>query len=107
MFKEYLVENGSNLIFWMCDVLSPDNTTDVCTSNKCAEVLADIIIHKSFECISEEQSELVFKDFIEPVTYKDIDIVAKDAFYTDVYNECVKLWSSAPPEIRNTVYGNK
>ena len=33
-------------------------------------------------------------------------IVAKDSFYIDVFNECGKLWTLAPPKIRNAVYSN-
>lgn len=106
MIKEYLIENGNNLLFWMKDVLSVENTKDVCTSARCADVLAKVIQNNSFECISEEEGQLLCKDFLDPVTFKDIDIVAKDSFYIEVFNESGKLWTSAPSKIRNAVYGN-
>ncbi len=50
---------------------------------------------------------MVLKEFIEPVTYKDIDLVSIDSFYADVHNCCGKLWMELPPAIKNKIYGNK
>lgn len=42
-------------------------------SDNCARILSAAVIHKSFKSITEEDAEVVLKEFVKLVTYKDID----------------------------------
>lgn len=105
--KKYLVKNGSNLLFWMRDVMDEKAIRNLPVSEKCANILSTAVTNKSFEGITEVEAEVVLKEFIEPVTYKDIDLLSIDPFYVEVYNCCGKLWMGLPSDIKNKIYGNK
>lgn len=105
--KKYLEENGSNLLFWMRDVMDENAIRSLPISNNCASILSVAVANQSFEGITEVEAEVVLKEFIEPVTYKDIDLVSIDSFYADVHNCCGKLWMELSPEFKNKIYGNK
>lgn len=105
--KKYLVENGANLLFWMRDVMDENALKRLPVSDNCVRILSVAVIHKSFESITEEEAEVVLKEFVEPVTYKDIDLMSMDPFYADVHNCCGKLWMELPSAIKNKIYGNR
>lgn len=106
MIKEYLVANGNNLLLCLQNFVSIEASKDICASLQCANVLANVIQDNSFEYITEEEAILLCKDFLDAVTYKDIDIMAKGPFYDKVYNACGMLWNFAPSKIRRAVYEN-
>lgn len=105
--KKYLEENGSSLLFWMRDVMDENAIRNLPVSDNCANILSTAVANKSFEAITEVEAEVVLKEFVEPVTYKDIDLLRIDPFYADVHNCCGKLWMELPSAIKNKIYGNK
>lgn len=105
-FKDYLLLNGNSLIFWLRDVMAPTETKRVCTSFSCAELLKRVITEGDFASLTEEECIILFKDFIEPVTYKDIDLMSIDPFYSEVHNSCGKLWLDLPKGMVDFIYGN-
>lgn len=105
--KKYLEENGASLLFWMRDVMDENAIRSLPVSDNCASILSAAVANKSFEGITEVEAEVVLKEFIEPVTYKDIDLLSIDSFYADVHNCCGKLWMELPSAIKNKIYGNK
>jgi len=105
-FKKYLIENGNSLLFWLNDVMGQNETNRVCTSLESSVILKKVLKDKSFQNLNEEECRILIKDFIEPVTYKDIDIVSIDPYYGDVHNSCGKLWLELPSKLKNIIYGN-
>lgn len=106
MFKDYLVKNGIMLIVYLQDVMVDSDLSKVCYSVQCEKVLEKIIKYGTYEGLTEEECVLLFKDFIEPVTYKDIDICSVDPWYVEVHNQCGNLFTNMPRDMVNTIYGN-
>lgn len=98
--KNYLIENGKMLLMWVNDVMDNKDIHNLPISKRCADVLADAAWVNSFENISESDAIMLFKEFIEPVTFGDIDIRKIDPFYVEVYNECGRLWLSLPDKFK-------
>lgn len=105
--RKYLEENGLSLLFWMRDVMDGNVIRNLPVSDNCANILSTAVANKSFEGITEVEAEVVLKEFVEPVTYKDIDLLSIDTFYADVHNCCVKLWEELPHALKNKIYRNK
>lgn len=105
-FKEYLLLNGDALALWLNDVVRPVDARSICHSESCSEILKGVITERGFRNLTEDDCIILFKDFIEPVTYKDIDLMSKDPFYSEVHNSCGELWIGLPRGMVNYIYGN-
>lgn len=105
-FKEYLLSNGNSLVFWIRDVMAPNETRPVCFTVECSDILGRVISEGSFESLTEDECIVLIKEFIEPVTFKDIDIVSIDPFYFNIHNCCGELWLSLPSKLKSIIRGN-
>lgn len=104
--RKYLIENGNNLLDFMYDVMDENDIKKLPISEKCATILNTSVKNKSFKDITEEDAEIIIKEFIEPVTYKDIDLLSMDSFYGEVHNCCGKLWLGLPANMKSKIYNN-
>ena len=106
MFKEFYEQNGSNLIFWMRDVMTEEEIEKLPVGRNITELLVHAFTAGNFNAFYEEECLLLTKEFVEPVAHRDIEIDKIDVFYSSVCEACQTLWENMPQRMRNIVYGN-
>lgn len=104
--KGYLIEKGKDLLFWMYDVMNENDIKKLPISERCTEILCPAVSNRTFEGITEEDTGIVVKEFVEPVAYGDINLLKLDSYYGEVQNCCRKLWFDLPLDMKDKIYGN-
>lgn len=106
MFLEELEKNGKSLAVFLNDVVYPELLAKIPVEESVKVILQKLIKDVSFANVTEEEAKALYKKFIEPVAYKDIDLCALDPFFFSVVESCQIIWKNSPDELKKVVYNN-
>lgn len=106
MFLEELEKSGKGLALFLNDVVYPELLTRIPVEESVKVILQKIIKDISFVNVTEDEAQVLYRKFIEPVTYRDIDLGTIDPFLYTVVESCQIIWKNSSDELKRAIYHN-
>ena len=106
MFLEELEKSGKGLALFLNDVVYPELLTRIPVEESVKVILQKLIKDISFANVTDDEAQVLYRKFIEPVTYKDIDLCTIDPFLYTVVESCQIIWKNSSDELKRLVYNH-
>lgn len=98
----FLKRNGMSLVASILDVLTLDDLETLNLSTENIKLLKKIIKNKGFDNFNDIEAKRFISDFVLAVAYKDI--VFKENYFSDIFNQCHYITSLLTPTQRTKLF---